>query len=180
MYAVIKSGGKQYRVKQGQVIKVEKLPLKTGNAFDFNEVLLVANGDDQHIGAPFVKNAKVLAQVLGQGRGNKVEIIKFKRRKHHIKRQGHRQDFTEVKVTGVMIDGVKLEPQQVAKKAKKAVQKQASLHKKPPTKHKAIKKTAPKKDTKKPMKKVPAEKALAKKKPINKVPTKKLAAKKKK
>lgn len=101
MYAVIKSGGKQYRVKEGEVIKLEKLELETGASVDFSEVLLVANGDDVKVGAPLVEGAKVTAEVVGHGRGDKVTIIKFRRRKHHMKRQGHRQWFTEVKITSI-------------------------------------------------------------------------------
>ncbi|OPX56328.1 LSU ribosomal protein L21P [Oceanospirillum multiglobuliferum] len=101
MYAVIKSGGKQYRVNQGEVIKLEKLELETGSSFDFDEVLLVADGDDVKVGAPLVAGAKVTAEVVSHGRGDKVTIIKFRRRKHHMKRQGHRQWFTEVKITSI-------------------------------------------------------------------------------
>ena len=101
MYAVIKTGGKQYRVKEGDVLKIEKLELETGSTVDFSEVLLVANGDDVKVGAPVVEGAKVSAEVVNHGRGDKVTIIKFRRRKHSMKRQGHRQWFTEVKITGI-------------------------------------------------------------------------------
>ncbi len=101
MYAVIKTGGKQYRVAVGQVVKLEKLAAEPGNSVDFNEVLLVGNGDDIKVGAPFVENAKVTAEVIENGRARKVEILKFKRRKHHMKRQGHRQDYTQVKITAI-------------------------------------------------------------------------------
>ncbi|WP_086479788.1 50S ribosomal protein L21 [Oceanospirillum sanctuarii] len=101
MYAVIKTGGKQYRVKEGDVLKIEKLELETGSAVDFDQVLLVANGEDVKVGAPVVEGAKVSAEVVSHGRGDKVKIIKFRRRKHSMKRQGHRQWFTEVKITGI-------------------------------------------------------------------------------
>ncbi|KXJ53513.1 50S ribosomal protein L21 [Neptuniibacter pectenicola] len=101
MYAVIVSGGKQYRVQEGEVLKLEKLPVEAGSNVDFDRVLLVGNGDDLKIGAPVVEGAKVTAEVVQHGRAKKVEIIKFKRRKHHMKRQGHRQWFTEVKITGI-------------------------------------------------------------------------------
>ena len=101
MYAVIKTGGKQYRVKEGDVLKIEKLELETGSAVDFDQVLLVANGEDVKVGAPLVDGAKVSAEVVNHGRGDKVTIIKFRRRKHSMKRQGHRQWFTEVKITGI-------------------------------------------------------------------------------
>ncbi len=101
MYAVIKSGGKQYRVEEGQTLKLEKIEVPTGESVDFDQVLLVADGDDVTVGAPLVDGAKVSAEVVSHGRGEKVRIIKFRRRKHHMKRQGHRQWFTEVKITGI-------------------------------------------------------------------------------
>ena len=101
MYAVIKSGGKQYRVAEGDVLKIEKLELETGASVDFEQVLLVADGDDVKIGAPLVEGAKVSAEIVNHGRADKVKIIKFRRRKHSMKRQGHRQWYTEVKITGI-------------------------------------------------------------------------------
>ncbi|MFD1382593.1 50S ribosomal protein L21 [Rhodanobacter aciditrophus] len=101
MFAVIKTGGKQYRVQEGQTLKVEKLAVEAGNAVEFNDVLLVSNGDDVKVGAPVVEGAKVTAEVVAHGRGDKVKILKFRRRKHSMKRQGHRQWFTEVKITGI-------------------------------------------------------------------------------
>ena len=101
MYAVIKSGGKQYRVQEGQTLKLEKLEVPTGETIEFDEVLLVGNEDDVQVGAPLVDGAKVAAEVVSHGRGDKVTIIKFRRRKHSMKRQGHRQWFTEVKITGI-------------------------------------------------------------------------------
>ncbi|MDH2434126.1 50S ribosomal protein L21 [Pokkaliibacter plantistimulans] len=101
MYAVIVSGGKQYRVKAGETLKLEKLTADVGAAVEFDKVLLVANGEDVKIGAPVVDGAKVSAEVVSHGRGEKVTTIKFRRRKHHMKRIGHRQWFTEVKITGI-------------------------------------------------------------------------------
>lgn len=101
MYAVIVSGGKQHRVAEGEVLKVEKLQAEAGSTVDFDKVLLVANDDDVKIGAPVVEGAKVTAEVVSHGRGKKVHIMKFKRRKHHMKRQGHRQWFTEIKITAI-------------------------------------------------------------------------------
>ncbi|MCP8688506.1 MULTISPECIES: 50S ribosomal protein L21 [Marinobacterium] len=101
MYAVIVSGGKQYRVQEGQTVRLEKLPAELGSSVEFDRVLLVGAGDDIKIGAPVVDGAKVTAEVVEHGRGKKVTILKFKRRKHHMKRQGHRQSFTEVKITGI-------------------------------------------------------------------------------
>ncbi|OUR85244.1 50S ribosomal protein L21 [Marinomonas sp. 42_23_T18] len=101
MFAVIKTGGKQYRVQEGLVLKVEKLAVEAGNNVDFNEVLLVSNGDDVQVGAPVVEGVKVTAEVVSHGRGDKVKILKFRRRKHSMTRQGHRQWFTEIKITAI-------------------------------------------------------------------------------
>lgn len=101
MYAVIAAGGKQHRVEEGEVLRLEKIEVATGESVDFDEILLVANGDDVKIGAPVVSGAKVTAEVISHGRADKVKIIKFRRRKHSMKRQGHRQWFTEVKITAI-------------------------------------------------------------------------------
>ena len=100
MYAVIVTGGKQYKVAEGEFLKVEKLDVETGASIEFDKVLLVADGDDVKIGAPVVEGAKVTAEISAHGRGDKIRIIKFRRRKHHMKRQGHRQWYTEIKITG--------------------------------------------------------------------------------
>ncbi len=101
MYAVIAAGGKQHRVEEGEVLRLEKIEVATGESVDFDQVLLVSNGDDLKIGTPVVEGAKVTAEVLNHGRADKVTIIKFRRRKHSMKRQGHRQWYTEVKITGI-------------------------------------------------------------------------------
>lgn len=101
MYAVIKTGGKQYKVAEGQTVRVEKLEADAGAAVEFDQVLMIANGDDLKVGAPLVEGAKVTGEVAAQGRAKKVEIIKFRRRKHSMKRQGHRQYYTDVKITGI-------------------------------------------------------------------------------
>ena len=101
MYAVIVSGGKQHRVIEGEVLKLEKIEVETGGTLEFDKVLLVVNGDDIKVGAPVVAGAKVTAEVVSHGRHDKVKILKFKRRKHHMKQMGHRQWFTEVKITGI-------------------------------------------------------------------------------
>jgi large subunit ribosomal protein L21 len=101
MYAVIKTGGKQYRVAQGDTLRVEKLEGAEGDAVELDKVLMVADGDDIKVGAPYLDGSKVTAKVKAQGRGDKVEIIKFRRRKHHMKRQGHRQSYTELEITGI-------------------------------------------------------------------------------
>lgn len=102
MYAIIEAGGKQHRVSEGETLKLEKIKnAEPGSNVEFDRVLLVANGDDVKIGAPVVDGAKVTAEVVSIGRHEKVRIIKFKRRKHSMKRQGHRQWYTEVKITGI-------------------------------------------------------------------------------
>ncbi|MDX1444351.1 MAG: 50S ribosomal protein L21 [Gammaproteobacteria bacterium] len=101
MYAVIETGGKQYKVAEGDVIKVEKLDVD-GEAVEFDKVLLISDGAEKVVmGTPFVEGGKVSAKVKSQGRHRKVEIIKFRRRKHSMKRQGHRQPFTELEITGI-------------------------------------------------------------------------------
>lgn len=101
MYAVIETGGKQYRVSEGQRIRVEKLSADEGASVDIEKVLLVANGEDVKIGSPYVSGGKVTATIKAHGRGKKVRIIKFRRRKHSAKTQGHRQDYTEIEITGI-------------------------------------------------------------------------------
>lgn len=101
MYAVIKTGGKQYRVSEGDRLRVEKLPVEAGENVEFDQVLLISNGDETTVGTPLVDGSKVTASVKEHGRGKKVKIIKFKRRKHHMKRMGHRQAYTEVQITGI-------------------------------------------------------------------------------
>lgn len=101
MYAVILSGGKQYRVKEGDVLKLESLPVEVGSAVDFDKILMIGEGDNLKLGRPFLDGCKVSATVLSQGRHKKIHIIKFRRRKHHEKWQGHRQNYTEVKITQI-------------------------------------------------------------------------------
>lgn len=101
MYAVIKTGGKQYRVAQGDTLKIEDLGIEVGTTVNFDEVLMISNDDKLTIGSPFVKGGIVKAEVIGIGRHKKIKILKFKRRKHHMKRMGHRQNFTEVKITAI-------------------------------------------------------------------------------
>ncbi len=101
MYAVIQTGGKQYRVEEGSTLKIEKLELGVGDSVEFDNVLMVQSGSEVKVGQPFVDGGKVTATVTSQGRHKKVKIIKFKRRKHHMKQMGHRQYFTEIQVTGI-------------------------------------------------------------------------------
>lgn len=101
MYAVIESGGKQHRVKEGETLKLEKIEVATGESIDFDKVLMVGEGEGVKIGAPYVEGGKVTAEVIAQGRHKKVKIMKFRRRKHSMKQMGHRQWYTEVKITGI-------------------------------------------------------------------------------
>ena len=101
MYAVIKTGGKQYKVSEGQTLKVEKIAADEGANIEIDQVLMVADGDNIKVGAPLVEGGKVTATVKSHGRGKKVEIIKFRRRKHHRKQMGHRQSYTELEITGI-------------------------------------------------------------------------------
>jgi large subunit ribosomal protein L21 len=101
MYAVIKTGGKQYKVEQGATIRVEKLEGEAGTKLEFGDVLLVADGENVKVGAPVVSGAKVVGEIVAQGRGDKLVVFKFRRRKAYRKRNGHRQAFTAVKITGI-------------------------------------------------------------------------------
>jgi large subunit ribosomal protein L21 len=101
MYAVIVTGGRQYRVAQGEVLRVEKLESDVDSTVTFDQVLMVGDGEGIAIGAPLVAGATVAATVRGHGRGDKVRIVKFRRRTHHRKQMGHRQHYTEIEITGI-------------------------------------------------------------------------------
>ncbi len=101
MYAVISNGGKQYRVQAGDVVKLESMSGEVGAAVDFDKVLLVGEGEQLKLGAPYVDGSKVVGTIVSHGRHKKIHIVKFKRRKHHEKWQGHRQNYTEVKITEI-------------------------------------------------------------------------------
>ena len=101
MYAVFKTGGKQYKASTGDIVRVEKLPADSGESIELNEVLMVADGEDIRVGAPTLDGGKITAEIVGHGRGEKIRIIKFRRRKHHMKQMGHRQHYTEIKITGI-------------------------------------------------------------------------------
>ena len=101
MYAVIKTGGKQYRVVAGEKIKVEQIPADVGAEITLGEVLMVGEGESVSIGAPLLAGAKVTAKVIAHGRGPKIKIFKMRRRKHYQKHQGHRQNYTEIEISGI-------------------------------------------------------------------------------
>lgn len=101
MYAVIKTGGRQYRVEEGATIRVEKLEGDQGKKVELTDVLLVADGEDVKIGAPLVKGAKVTAEIVAQEKGEKLVVFKFRRRKAYRRKTGHRQSYTALKITGI-------------------------------------------------------------------------------
>ena len=101
MYAVFKTGGKQYRATTGDVLKVEKIDAEKGATVELDQVLMVGEGEDVKIGAPYLDGGKVTATVVEHGRREKIKIIKFKRRKNHRKQMGHRQYFTQIEITGI-------------------------------------------------------------------------------
>ena len=101
MYAVIKTGGKQYRVKAGDVLKLETLTAEVGSSFDFTDVLMITDGDSVVCGTPMIAKAVVTAEIIEHGRHKKIRIIKFRRRKHYMRRMGHRQNYTQVKITAI-------------------------------------------------------------------------------
>lgn len=101
MYAVFQSGGKQHRVAEGQTVRLEKIEVAPGESIDFDNILMVSNGDDIKIGTPYVDGGKITAEVVTHGRGEKISIIKFRRRKSSRSKTGHRQWFTEVKITAI-------------------------------------------------------------------------------
>ena len=145
MYAVFKTGGKQYRATQGQKIKLEKLNANSGDKVLFSEVLMVGEGSDVDIGTPYLTNASVEATVLEEGKDKKIEVIKFKRRKNYKRTFGHRQCYTLVEITGIKLKKeTKSQPKKAAKpkkavKPKKTaakIKKAAAKPKKKPTANK--------------------------------------------
>ena len=102
MYAVIKSGGKQHRVEPGEVLRLEKLDAETGAIVDFDRVMMIGEGEQVKIGEPYVDGGKVSAEIMSHGRGDKVTIIKMIRRKHYRRQAGHRQSYTEIKITEIV------------------------------------------------------------------------------
>ena len=102
MYAVIKTGGKQYRVANGETLKIETLVADVGSTVAFEEVLMVGEGETVKVGAPMLAGSSVKAEVIAHGRGDKIRIVKHRRRKHYHKEMGHRQNFTQVKITEIV------------------------------------------------------------------------------
>ncbi len=101
MYAIIVAGGKQHRVMEGETLRIELLDVEPGSSVDFDQVLMLGDGENVTVGAPTVVGAKVVATVKGHGRADKIRIVKFRRRKHHRKQMGHRQHYTEIQITSI-------------------------------------------------------------------------------
>jgi len=153
MYAVFKTGGKQYRATQGQKVKLEKINANSGDKVLFTEVLMVGEGSDVEIGTPFLTNASVEAKVLEESRDKKIEVIKFKRRKNYKRTFGHRQCYTLVEITGIKVKKeTKPKTKKTAPKTKKAAPKTKKVA--PKTKKVA---TATKKTTSSNKKKIEAK-----------------------
>ena len=157
MYAVFRSGGKQYRAAKGDVLRVEKLDADEGATVEFDEVLLVGEGGDVKVGSPLLSGSTVSGKVLRQGKSRKVSVVKFRRRQNYLRQGSHRQFFTEVEITGISGEGKKKaapkadaadKPADEKPAAKKKVAKKAAA-KKAPAKKKAAKKTAKKAAAKK-------------------------------
>ena len=142
MYAVFKTGGKQYRATQGQKVKLEKITANSGDKVLFTEVLMVGEGGDVEIGTPFLANATVEAKVLEEGKDKKIEVIKFKRRKNYKRTYGHRQCYTLVEITEIK---VKKETKPKTKKAAPKTKKAAPKTKKKATSTKKTSTTSKKK-----------------------------------
>lgn len=159
MYAVIRTGGKQYKVAENDVVVVERLDGEMGGELTFSEVLALHDGTSAKIGAPLVDGAQVIADVLEQRKGEKVIIFKKKRRQNYRRKNGHRQLETVVRITAIL-DAGQARPERKAVEAKPTAEPKA---KKAPAKKAAPKRAAPKSAAKKPAKKAPAKKAAAKK-----------------
>ena len=153
MYAVFRSGGKQYRAVKGDVLRLEKIDGDEGATVKFDEVLLVGEGSDIKVGSPTLSGSTVSAKVVRQGKSRKVSVVKFKRRKNYLRQGSHRQFFTEVEITGITGGSAKKAAAPKAEAAEKPAEKKA------PAKKKAAKKVAKKAAAKK----APAKKAAAKK-----------------
>lgn len=169
MYAVFRSGGKQYRAAKGDVLRLEKIDAEEGATVKFDEVLLVGDGADLKVGNPTVAGSTVSGKVLRQGKSKKVSVVKFRRRQNYLRQGSHRQFFTDVEITAIAGSGGK----QAAPKAEEAAEAKPAAAKAP-----AEKKVAKKKAAKKTASKATASKATAKKAPAKKAASKKTAKKK--
>ena len=162
MYAVFRSGGKQYRAVKGDVLRLEKIEGDEGATVKFDEVLLVGEGSDIKVGSPMLSGSTVSAKVVRQGKSRKVSVVKFKRRKNYLRQGSHRQFFTEVEITAITGGSGKKAAAPKAEAAEKPAEKKEAAPKKP-AKKKAAKKVAKKAAEKKPAAKKKAAKKTAKK-----------------
>ena len=174
MYAVFRSGGKQYRAAKGDVLRLEKIEAEEGATVSFDDVLLIGEGADIKVGNPLLSGSSVSGKVLRQGKTKKVPVVKFKRRQNYLRQGSHRQFFTEVEITAISGAGAK----KAAPKKAAADKAEDAPAKKKATKKAAPKKAAAKKTTKKATKKAAPKKAAAKKTASKKPASKKKAAKK--
>jgi large subunit ribosomal protein L21 len=161
MYAVFRTGGKQYRAAKGDVLRLEKIDAEEGASVDFDDVLLIGEGSDIKMGNPVIAGSSVSAKVLRQGKSRKVPVVKFKRRKNYLRQGTHRQFFTEVEITDIKASGAK----KAAPKSDEPAAEKAAPKKKAAAKKTATKKAAPKKAA---TKKAAAKKPAAKKKAVKK------------
>ena len=166
MYAVFRTGGKQYRAAKGDVLRLEKIEAEEGATVNFDDVLLIGEGADIKVGNPLLSGSSVSGKVLRQGKSKKVSVVKFKRRQNYLRQGSHRQFFTEVEITGISGSGAK----KAAPKNEAAEDKKEAAPKKAATKKAAAKKPA--------TKKAAAKKTATKKPAAKKKATKKTAAKK--
>jgi large subunit ribosomal protein L21 len=171
MYAVFSTGGKQYRASTGDIVKVEKLEAEKGSTVELDSVLMIGEGEDVKVGTPYLSGSKVTAVVVEHGRGEKIKIIKFRRRKHSMSKTGHRQYFTALQITGIEADSTKSKASKPAEAKPEAEAKEAKAA---PAKKTVAKKAASKKKV---AKKAPVKKAAAKKTASKKKTAKKVAAK---
>ncbi len=167
MYAVIETGGKQYRVQEGDVITVEKLKVSAGDDITFDKVLVLSDGDKVQVGTPILESAKVFGTVVENGKGEKVIIFKYKAKKDYRKKQGHRQPYTMVKIESLSADGKPAEKKAAVKPAAEAAAAEKPAEEKKPAAKKTSADKAP--AEKKPAaKKASGEKPAAAKKPAAK------------
>ena len=172
MYAVFRSGGKQYRVAQGDVLRLEKIEADEGSTVKFDEVLLVGEGSDIKVGTPLLSGSTVSGKVVRQGKSKKVPVVKFKRRQNYLRQGTHRQFFTEVEITGITGASAKKAAPKTEEAADKPAAKKKAAEKSPSGDKPAAKKAATKKSPS-------GDKPAAKKKAAKKPAAKKKAAKKK-
>ena len=179
MYAVIKTGGKQYRVKPDDVLEIERLPGEAGDMIEFSQVLMVAGESGIEVGTPIIADAIVAAELVEQTRGDKIKVFKKKRRKHYRRTLGHRQDLSQIRILEILTGGAKPSKKAAAKKKAPAKAEQTGKAEQPaPAVSEAAADSKAKAPAKKAAKKAPAKKAPAKKAPAKKAPAKKAPAKK--